>query len=107
MHATVQDFFASLGSCLTPIKQAQLTIQEHINKDILPQCACLVLVPVSNALEQGWQIVVMVIKILFYGLQISVEIMNLLVAMVSMLTASLLAIDTSIDMYLGLFLGSI
>lgn len=108
VHDTVKDYYAALDQdCADASPATELAVQEQINKEALAQCAGLVIAPVKKGLQQLRQIVVMVIEILFYALQIAVEIMNLLVAVMTASSAALPAIATRIGMYIGLLLTAI
>lgn len=103
VHNTVLDFYSTISkTCQGNLDQLALqAMQECINKDVLEQCSSLVLGPVRRALQQSQQIVTMVIKILFYTLQIFIKILNLHVTVVIVFTAALPAIVMCIGLLIA------
>lgn len=109
VHETVRSFYESLGECAATAGDAETaqSTQELINKETLAQCAALALAPVRKGLQQSRQIVSIVIEILFYALQIGIEFMNLLIAVVSLSLDALPVVFTRIVKWIGLLLMSI
>jgi hypothetical protein len=102
-HDSVSDFYAALGSTCLPSSAAS-AVAVQANAALLAQCASRALQPLKQAVQDGRLLASMLVELLYYGMQIGVQITKLLITVVTGAVQELPAIGRQLVKYIMLFL---